>query len=176
MPVPETRAPGLQLIQEAQTLSQPRPKCFQSAAGVCHRANSNVAVAVYKSARHDGSSRPAHVTDAPAGGDDGDDDAAAAAAAPSSSSSLPSDFFDAPAEDEEGGRFFGSGVSEKQSEILDFMEEQEQAAEPEKTDAAWLRKKALAFERLITKNAEMRAKFEDEAHKYAWCGQPAAPC
>ena len=172
MPVPETRAPGLQLVQETQTLSQPRPKYFQSATGVYHRANSNVAVAVYKSARHDGSSRPAHVTDTPAGGDDAED-AATAAPSSSSSSSLPSDFFDAPAEDEEGGRFFGSGVSEKQSEILDFMEEQDQAAagtEPEKIDAAWLRKKALAFERLITKNAEMRAKFEDEAHKYVLCG------
>jgi len=102
------------------------------------------------------------VTDAP------DEDEDEAGPAPPETSSLPSDFFDAPGEDEEGGRFFGGGVNEKQAEILDYVDAQEKeagAAEPEKVNAAWLRKKALGFERLINKNAEMRGKFEDEPHK-----------
>lgn len=95
-------------------------------------------------------------------------------AGPSAPESLPADFFDAPDDDEEGGRFFGGGVNEQQTEILDFMDEQEKdgsAAVEEKCDAAWLRKKALGFERLINKNAEMRGKFEDEPHKW---GYPSA--
>lgn len=46
------------------------------------------------------------------------------------------------------------------------MDRQEDDNKIEKIDAAWLRKKALAFERKITKNAEQRGKFEDEPHKY----------
>lgn len=95
-----------------------------------------------------------------------------------SASSLPADFFDGPSaagaaeddndeEDEDGGRFFGGGVSEKQAEILDFVDELEKEVKaPEKIDAAWLRKKALGFEKKITKNAELRAKFEDDPQKY----------
>ncbi|KAF8544332.1 Catenin-beta-like protein [Trichophaea hybrida] len=116
-------------------------------------------VAAYKSARIDSAgSKAAHAADA-----SDDDDSAAAGP-----SSLPSDFFDAPAEDEEGGRFFGGGVSERQAEILDFMDEHEKeiVAEPETVNAAWLRKKALGFEKSINKNAEMRGKFEDEPHKF----------
>lgn len=88
---------------------------------------------------------------------------------PPEPSSLPSDFFDAPGEDEEGGRFFGGGVNEKQAEILDYVDAQEKetgTVEPEKINAAWLRKKSLGFERLISKNAEMRGRFEDEPHKF----------
>jgi beta-catenin-like protein 1 len=36
----------------------------------------------------------------------------------------------------------------------------------EKIDLTWLRKIALNFERRISKNAELRAKFEDEPQKY----------
>src|SRR5207248_2486045 len=44
---------------------------------------------------------------------------------------------------------------------------------PEKIDVAWLRKLGLSFERKISKNAEMRAKHEDEPHKFVWLlGQP----
>lgn len=32
-------------------------------------------------------------------------------------------------------------------------------------DAPWLRRKALAFEKKINKNAEQRGKWEDEPHK-----------
>lgn len=37
---------------------------------------------------------------------------------------------------------------------------------PEKIDSSWLRKTALNFEKKITKNAELRAKFENEPHKF----------
>ena len=47
------------------------------------------------------------------------------------------------------------------------MEGQESAEiAPEKIDSAWLRKLALNFERRITKNAELRAKFENEPQKF----------
>lgn len=99
------------------------------------------------------------------------------AGGPAGPSSLPADFFDNDAgeeeeedpEDEEGGRFFGGGVSKKTAEILDFMDERdkEDPSAAEKIDSAWLRRTALAFERRINKNAEMRGKFEDDPHKYA---------
>jgi len=47
------------------------------------------------------------------------------------------------------------------------MEDQESAdVAPEKIDSAWLRKLALNFEKKITKNAELRAKFEAEPQKF----------
>ena len=38
--------------------------------------------------------------------------------------------------------------------------------QPETIDPSWLRKMALNFEKRISKNAELRAKFEDEPQKY----------
>lgn len=117
-------------------------------------------VAAYKSAKLEtngkGASRAATVSEDEDGGDAGP--------------ALPAGFFDvAPEEeDEEGGRFFGGGVNKEQAEILDYVDEREREAGDagtEKIDAAWLRKMALAFERKISKNAEMRGKFEDDPHK-----------
>lgn len=69
--------------------------------------------------------------------------------------------------DDEEGRFFGGGVTQEENEILDYMDDQESAEiAPEKIDSAWLRKLALNFERKITKNAELRAKFENEPQKF----------
>ena len=69
--------------------------------------------------------------------------------------------------DDEEGRFFGGGVTQEESEILDYVEGQEsEEVAPEKFDSAWLRKLALNFERKITKNAELRAKFENEPQKF----------
>jgi beta-catenin-like protein 1 len=69
--------------------------------------------------------------------------------------------------DDDEGRFFGGGVTQEENEILDYMEGQESAEiAPEKIDLAWLRKLALNFEKRITKNAELRAKFEDEPQKF----------
>ncbi len=69
--------------------------------------------------------------------------------------------------DDEEGRFFGGGVTEEENEILDYMEDQAPAeVASEKIDTAWLRKMALNFEKKITKNAELRAKFEGSPSKF----------
>ena len=58
-------------------------------------------------------------------------------------------------------------MTQEENEILDYMEGQESAEiAPEKIDSAWLRKLALNFEKRITKNAELRAKFESEPQKF----------
>ncbi|KAK6338653.1 hypothetical protein TWF696_009464 [Orbilia brochopaga] len=69
-------------------------------------------------------------------------------------------------EDEEGGRFFGGGITEREKEILDYMDDEVDDPGPEKIDAAYLRRLAVSFERKINKNAEMRAKFEDDPAKF----------
>lgn len=70
--------------------------------------------------------------------------------------------------DDEEGRFFGGGMSKDTADVLDYLDEQDgaDAAEPEKIDAAWLRRLALNFERRISKNAELRAKYEDDPQKF----------
>ncbi|CAG8953303.1 hypothetical protein HYFRA_00003510 [Hymenoscyphus fraxineus] len=69
--------------------------------------------------------------------------------------------------DDDEGRFFGGGVTQEENEVLDYMDGQESAEiAPEKIDSAWLRKLALNFEKKITKNAELRAKFENEPAKF----------
>ncbi|OBT54295.1 hypothetical protein VE04_05319 [Pseudogymnoascus sp. 24MN13] len=69
--------------------------------------------------------------------------------------------------DDEDGRFFGGGITKDTSEILDYMEGQEDAnIAPEKIDIAWVRKLALNFEKRISKNAELRAKFENDPQKF----------
>ncbi|CZT41562.1 related to nuclear associated protein [Rhynchosporium secalis] len=69
--------------------------------------------------------------------------------------------------DDEEGRFFGGGVTKEENEILDYMDGQESAdVEPEKINSSWLRKMALNFEKKISKNAELRAKFEGDPQKF----------
>lgn len=68
------------------------------------------------------------------------------------------------AEDEDG-RFFGGGVSKSSREVLDYVNQTEDGPE-EKIDASWLRKTALAFERKISKNAEMRARFAEQPERF----------
>ncbi|KAI9791746.1 MAG: hypothetical protein M1816_003556 [Peltula sp. TS41687] len=68
---------------------------------------------------------------------------------------------------EEDDRFFGGGITKHTAEILDFMDERgDDDAAAEKFDSAWLRKLALSFERRVSKNAELRAKFEAEPQKF----------
>ncbi|KAH7313786.1 DUF1716 domain-containing protein [Stachybotrys elegans] len=67
---------------------------------------------------------------------------------------------------DEEGRFFGGGITQQESRILDYVDEADAGAAPDKIDAAWLRKTALAFEKHITKNAELRAKFENDPQKF----------
>ncbi|KAK3192855.1 hypothetical protein K4F52_001212 [Lecanicillium sp. MT-2017a] len=68
--------------------------------------------------------------------------------------------------DDEEGRFFGGGISKQESQILDYVDEADGGNAPEKIDTAWLRRTALNFEKHITKNAELRAKFEDQPQKF----------
>ena len=78
----------------------------------------------------------------------------------------PEDDDEDPGDDEEG-RFFESGVTQQENEILDFMTGDDgEEITPEKIDSAWLRKIALNFEKKITKNSELRAKFEGNPQKF----------
>ncbi|KAI9806393.1 MAG: hypothetical protein M1833_003580 [Piccolia ochrophora] len=73
---------------------------------------------------------------------------------------------DDPADDEEG-RFFGGGITNDTSDILDYMDQQpEDDVAHEKYDSTWLRKVALNFKKRISKNAELRAKFESDPGKF----------
>ncbi|KAK0537868.1 hypothetical protein OC842_001468 [Tilletia horrida] len=72
-------------------------------------------------------------------------------------------------EDDEGGRFFGGGLTDQQKRILEIMngagedgEKKTSAAE----DLASTRKTLLKFERAINKNQEMRVKFPDDPRKF----------
>lgn len=97
---------------------------------------------------------------------------------------LPPDEDDA---NDEEGRFFGGGINSDTAEVLDFIEEREKEdtsvksiysnklcgndthltfQKAEKIDTAWVRRLALNFERKITKNSELRAKFENNPQKY----------
>lgn len=74
-----------------------------------------------------------------------------------------------PDDDDDGdeeGRFFGGGISKQESEILDFVDGADEGKAADKIDASWLRKTALNFEKRITKNAELRAKFESDPQKF----------
>lgn len=73
---------------------------------------------------------------------------------------------DEPQDDEEG-RFFGGGVSRDTADVLDFMDEQDKD-EPldEKIDQSWLRRQTMSFEKRISKNQELRAKFESDPRKF----------
>lgn len=70
--------------------------------------------------------------------------------------------------DDEDGRFFGGGITRNESEILDYMGQVDDdgSAAPEKIDSAWVRKLALNFEKKISKNAELRAKFDGKPERF----------
>ncbi|KAK4986686.1 hypothetical protein LTR50_005131 [Elasticomyces elasticus] len=69
-------------------------------------------------------------------------------------------------DDEEDGRFFGGGITKGASDALTYVEEHEGAYREEHYDIAWLRRLGLSFERTISKNAELRAKYGDEPQKF----------
>ncbi|KAI1500321.1 DUF1716-domain-containing protein [Biscogniauxia marginata] len=120
---------------------------------------------VYKSARLNGHSpRHARVENEPAG----DEDVEAGPALPPEDEDygpeLPPDDGD-----DEDGRFFGGGITAQETDVLDYVDgkdDDEAAAAPENIDTSWLRKTALNFEKRITKNAELRARFENEPQKF----------
>ncbi|KAL8769136.1 MAG: hypothetical protein Q9209_004770 [Squamulea sp. 1 TL-2023] len=73
---------------------------------------------------------------------------------------------------DEEGRFFGGGITTDTADALNYIDELDQGDEAkyrqkaEKIDASWLRKVALNFERKISKNSELRAKFDNDPQKF----------
>ncbi|KIW69873.1 hypothetical protein PV04_02193 [Phialophora macrospora] len=68
--------------------------------------------------------------------------------------------------DDEEGRFFGGGVTKQEREVIDYIDKNESGEVEEKIDSAWLRRTAINFERKINKNAELRAKYENDPMKF----------
>lgn len=77
----------------------------------------------------------------------------------------PGDLEDDAGDDEEG-RFFGGGVTKQEQEVIDYIDNNENGDVEEKIDSAWLRRTAINFERKINKNAELRAKYENDPMKF----------
>ena len=112
--------------------------------------------------------------------DDDDDVVAGPELPPDGEEQLPDD------DDDEEGRFFGGGLTKNTAAVMNFIDEQDNdetvrlgahsvelvakligsTQKPEKIDISWLRKLALNFEKRISKNAELRAKFDDKPEKY----------
>jgi len=70
-------------------------------------------------------------------------------------------------EDDEGGRFFGGGLTSQQKRILELMNsnQNEEILKPDQ-ELRSLRKNILRLERSITKNQEMRVKYPDDPQKF----------
>lgn len=115
---------------------------------------------IYKAAKHSQNGDVKGKEHKKAGLEEQDDDGTAGP-------ELPSDEEEEGGPDEEEGRFFGGGVTRNTKDVLDFMEEQDgDQGAPEKIDSVWLRRTALNFEKRINKNAELRAKHEDDPQKF----------
>ncbi|KAL1982961.1 hypothetical protein VTN96DRAFT_648 [Rasamsonia emersonii] len=82
---------------------------------------------------------------------------------------LPPDFDQEDVPDDEEGRFFGGGMGRQTAQAMEYLDQQEKErgeVAPEKFDTAWVRRLALNFEKRISKNAELRAKFENDPQKF----------
>ncbi|CEL06785.1 Putative DUF1716 domain protein [Aspergillus calidoustus] len=80
---------------------------------------------------------------------------------------LPPDFESEDIPDDEEGRFFGGGMERETAQAMNYIDEQDQGEfTNEKFDVAWLRRFALNFEKKISKNAELRGKFEGDPQKF----------
>ncbi|KAI2602526.1 DUF1716-domain-containing protein [Hypoxylon sp. NC1633] len=124
---------------------------------------------IYKSARLTSNwhgSRHARAEDETAGNDN--DDVEAGPARPPDEDDEDADYGPDLPPDDEDGRFFGGGVTAQENDVLDYVDDPDPSADTtsEKVDHAWLRRTALSFERRISKNAELRVKFEEEPQKF----------
>ncbi|THC98744.1 hypothetical protein EYZ11_001807 [Aspergillus tanneri] len=80
---------------------------------------------------------------------------------------LPPDFDAEDIPDDEEGRFFGGGMERQTAQAMQYIDEQDRGEKvPEKFDVTWLRRFALNFEKKISKNSELRGKFENEPQKF----------
>ncbi|OJJ48119.1 hypothetical protein ASPZODRAFT_130048 [Penicilliopsis zonata CBS 506.65] len=94
------------------------------------------------------------------GGEEEDDDGYAGP-------ELPPDLDGEDGADDEEGRFFGGGMERQTAQAMQYIDENEEdEAAVEKFDSAWVRRFALNFEKKISKNAELRAKFESDPQKF----------
>ncbi|RIA90269.1 Catenin-beta-like protein [Glomus cerebriforme] len=75
------------------------------------------------------------------------------------------DEYESGAEEEEGGRFYGGGLTEEQKRILDLVD-QFDIEEQENLDLAGVRKMIQKFEKAINKNQELRVKYPDDPTKF----------
>lgn len=134
---------------------------------------------LYKAAKLDSNGDVKSKGKAPMVEDEGDDDGEAGP-------ELPPDF-DEDVPDDEEGRFFGGGMEQSTAQAMQYIDQHEEdealvrhplslnmfpatdgrmLLQPEeKFDAAWVRRFALNFERKISKNSELRAKFENDPQK-----------
>ncbi|OQD83019.1 hypothetical protein PENANT_c018G08016 [Penicillium antarcticum] len=114
---------------------------------------------VYKSAKLDSNGDARSKGKAPMVEDEADDGEAGP--------ELPPDFDQEDVPDDEEGRFFGGGMDRKTTQAMEYIDQQEEdETAPEKFDSAWVRRFALNFERKISRNAELRAKFESDPQKF----------
>lgn len=80
---------------------------------------------------------------------------------------LPPDFDAEDIPDDEEGRFFGGGMERQTAQAMQYIDQQEEGdVAPEKFDTTWLRRFALNFEKKISKNAELRGKYENDPQKF----------
>ncbi|RAH49449.1 DNA-directed RNA polymerase II core subunit RPB2 [Aspergillus brunneoviolaceus CBS 621.78] len=80
---------------------------------------------------------------------------------------LPPDFEAEDVPDDEEGRFFGGGMERQTAQAMQYIDQhEEEEASLEKFDLAWVRRFALNFEKKISKNAELRGKFENDPQKF----------
>ncbi|KAG1449762.1 hypothetical protein G6F46_007877 [Rhizopus delemar] len=73
--------------------------------------------------------------------------------------------FDPVEDDEEGGRFFGGGLTSEQTDILDLVDQYD-AEETEALTANSVKKMILKFEKAISKNQEMRVRYAEQPEKF----------
>lgn len=69
-------------------------------------------------------------------------------------------------EEVEEGRFYGDGLSSEQKQILDYIDNREDGEELV-VDGAWLKRAVSKLHKSISKNAQMRAKYEMTPEKFA---------
>ncbi|KAH7030778.1 Catenin-beta-like protein [Microdochium trichocladiopsis] len=70
--------------------------------------------------------------------------------------------------DDDEGRFFGGGITTSEARVLDYVEGGDDVGKvgSDRIDSSWLRRTALNFEKRVSKNAELRAKFESDPRKF----------
>ncbi|WWC57769.1 uncharacterized protein I303_100304 [Kwoniella dejecticola CBS 10117] len=69
-------------------------------------------------------------------------------------------------EEDDEGRFFGGGLNNEQQQILDIFDKAGDGEDGPTLDLPGLRRQLGKFERIVTKNAEMRGKFPDDPSKF----------